>query len=141
MEQRRLAMGVALVGVLGLVAVPAAIVVHRRLQLNKVLADVDDLRRAELHHRDTFGDFVAADPAPRPPYAVDATSVPWRSNEGFTRLGWRPLYPEVHATYRVTLTAKGFVASAACDLDGDGERARVEATESSAATWLTRGVR
>ncbi|HHO53427.1 MAG TPA: hypothetical protein ENK18_21790 [Deltaproteobacteria bacterium] len=107
-------------------------------QLDHVLAQVDEIREAELDHHEAFGGYVGAEAAPRPPAAVDATAVPWEASDGFRRLSWAPDdADEVYASYAVALTGGGFRVTAVVDLDGDGAQALIEATHEAPASVTT----
>jgi hypothetical protein len=118
----------AVVAVLILVAVPLLLSGNRDGQLAEVPLNVNAIRIAEIQYHDAFGDYIAADAAPRPLHAVDATAVPWEPSRGFKRLSWSPETAEVVGSYAVTVTEEGFTVVGACDVDGDGSRATFEAT-------------
>lgn len=130
-------LAVAGVAVLALAGVPIAISWSRQARLTEVVQTVESIRTAEIENRRAFGEYVGADAAPRPPHAVDAIAVPWIPTEGFEKLHWYPAGEDVRGSFRVVLTATGFVVHGACDIDGDGERALVEATEELPAHLVT----
>ena len=130
--------GVAVVAVLALIAVPVVWSTNRKSQREEVRINVDAIRLRELDNKAVFSEYLGADAAPRPPHAVDATPVPWVPTEGYRRLGWAPEQTEVRGAYSVTLTPDGgFLVRGACDVDGDGRRAIYEATADRPATLVT----
>jgi hypothetical protein len=136
-SSRSVLLGVAALAIAGLLSIPLWLWSARRASRDEVVRTVESIRVAEIENRRAFGEYVGADAAPRAPYAVDATPVPWVPGEGFERLHWRPPSDQVLGSFRVVLTASGFVVHGACDVDGDGERALIEATESAPARLLT----
>ena len=107
-------------------------------RLSAVLNDVENLRQFELKHQQLFGEFIGANAAPRTPDAVSPDPVAWTSTPGFDELAWAPSNTEeVWASFSVTLDAQGFMIRANCDLDGDGETARFEASHDQAATQVS----
>ena len=112
-------------------------------RLAAVLNDVENLRQFQLKHQELFGEFIGANAAPRTPDAVSPEPVAWTSNPGFDELAWAPAHSEeVWASFSVTLTrptldGQGFVIRAYCDLDGDGETARFEASQDQPATRVS----
>ncbi len=127
----------AALAVAALVSIPVIISWSRQARLDEVIATAESIRISELENRKAFGEYVAAEAAPRPPHAVDAAFVPWVPSEGFTRLNWFPRATELRGSFSVVLTPTGFVVHAACDIDGDGERALIEATEGVPARLVT----
>lgn len=112
-------------------------------RLASVLADVENLRQVELKHKELFGEFVGAHAAPRSPDQASSDAIPWSSTPGFNELSWAPSNTdEVWASFSVTLDGAGFLVRATCDLDGDGEMARFEASHDQPARQSSaRGVR
>ena len=101
---------------------------------DQVLADVEAIRAHEIDHKNIFGDYIAAESAPRGPHEVDGTPVAWTPNRGFKRLSWEPATPDaVLGSYSVVLDGDGFTVIGVADGDGDGKVARVEATADQAA--------
>lgn len=123
--------GAAVVGVLGLIAIPLFLSVGKGSAREEVPLLVESIRKFEFLHHEPFGEYVSAAPAPREPHLVDGHAVPWVTNAGFTKLGWEPGVEgltEVYGSYHVSATEDGFKVTGTCDVDGDGERATFEAT-------------
>lgn len=134
--------GAAVVGVLGLIAVPLFLSVGKSSSREEVPLLVESIRKAEFLHHEPFGEYVAAQPAPRGPTAVNDQAVPWASNAGFTALGWSPEaqgLTDVYGSYHVSVTDGGFKVTGTCDVDADGERATYEATAEDEAHAVTPG--
>jgi hypothetical protein len=132
--------GAAVIGVLGLIAVPLFMSVGKNSSREEVPLIVESLRRAELFHFKQFGEYVAIEAGPRSPTTVGKSSVPWKPNPGFTALGWDPGQEglsELYGSYRVSVTDNSFKVTGTCDVDGDGERATFEATVEEEAKALT----
>lgn len=132
--------GAAVIGVLGLIAVPLFMSVGKNSSREEVPLVVESLRRAELFHFKQFGEYVAIESGPRAPTTVGTTSVPWATNAGFTALGWTPAkegLSDLYGSYKVSVTDAGFKVTGTCDVDGDGERATFEATVDDEAKALT----
>ncbi|MFT4623536.1 MAG: hypothetical protein ACI8PZ_002192 [Myxococcota bacterium] len=105
---------------------------------DQVLADVEAIRAHELDHKNIFGDYIAADAAPRAPHLVNGDAVAWEPTRGFERLSWEPSDPaEVRGSYSVVLEPDGFRVIGVSDADADGKVARVEATAGEAAHLVT----
>ena len=103
-----------------------------------VLADVEAIRQHEIDHKNIFGDYIAADAAPRAPHEVTTEPVAWTPSRGFKRLSWEPAMPErVHGSYSVVVEAGSFRVIGDADGDGDGKVARIEATADQAAHLVT----
>ena len=117
--------GVAVVGVLLLIAVPFGISKAKKSKRGEVPLLVQAIHATEVTHAAAFKDegYVAAEAAPRAMHAVSDETVPWASNRGYDRLAWAPESAEVYGAYKVTLEGDGFTVHGACDVDGDGERA------------------
>lgn len=120
--------GIAVVAVLILVAIPLLLSGSKQGQIAEVPLNVNGIRTAEIQYHDAFNEYVSAESAPRPPHAVDPTPVEWVPSRGFKRLSWEPETPTVVGSYSVTATSDGFTVFGACDVDGDGARATFEAT-------------
>ena len=101
--------------------------------LDELLVNVEALRQAELQYKGAFGDYVSADAAPRAPHEVDGNAVPWTPSEGFRKLSWAPPNEAVVGSYQIRTDPDGFTVIGTCDLDGDGQRAIVEASAGNAA--------
>lgn len=132
--------GAAVIGVLGLIAVPLFMSVGKNSSREEVPLVVESLRRAELFHFKQFGEYVAIESGPRAPTTVGTTSAPWATNAGFTALGWTPGevgLSDLYGSYKVSVTDAGFKVTGTCDVDGDGERATFEATADDEAKALT----
>ena len=136
---REILIGVAVVVVLLVAAIPLLGYVNETSKRAEVPLLVESIRAAELaqgRHFPAEG-YVSADWAPRAPIALDGAAVEWTSNEGFTRLGWTPEadgYTWVRGTYKVAATRDGFTVVGKCDLDEDGDPAWFEATADEPAT-------
>jgi type II secretory pathway pseudopilin PulG len=129
--------GVAVVAVLVLIAVPLGLNMGKKSKRSEVRLNVDSIRLLEMTHKDAFDEYVSADPAPRGPTEVDPNAVPWVPTEGFVKLSWQPEQAEVRGSYSVSANRKGFTVTGTCDIDGDGRRAVFTATESQGATLTT----
>ncbi len=131
--RNELLVGVAILVVAVLIVVPIFVSSDKSSHLDEVLQNVEAIRQAELQHASAFGAYVSADAAPRPPQAVTADAVPWAPTEGFRKLSWAPATGTVLGSYQVQADRDGFKVIGACDMDGDGRRAIVEATGTEAA--------
>lgn len=132
--------GAAVVGVLGLIAVPLFMSVGKNSSREEVPLVVDSLRQAQLFHHKQFGEYVAIESGPQAPTTVGPRGVPWKTNAGFTALGWDPSsvgLSELYGSYKVSVTDDGFKITGTCDVDGDGERATYEATVEDEAKAIT----
>lgn len=129
--------GVAVLAVAALVVVPVLVSTSRSSRVREVEATVEQIRQAEIEHHDTFGEYVEAQAAPRPPHAVDPTAVPWEPSEGFRKLAVAPQRSEVIGSYQVHAERDDFKVIGTCDADGDGRRAVYEATRDQAVHAVT----
>jgi hypothetical protein len=133
--------GVAVIAVLGLIAVPLVLSSGKNGARNEVPLFVNSIREAELAYQKPFGEYVSAAPAPRAISSLDGNAVAWTSNEGFDKIGWSPEKKlgtsEIYGSYKVSATNTGFTITGTCDLDGDGERAIWIATEKEEAKPTT----
>lgn len=130
--------GVAVVAVLGVIALALFGDVGRKAASQEAPMLVDSIRDFEFAYQEPFGEYVSADAAPRAPHEVDQRPVPWTSNAGFDKLGWAPEdVEEVYGSYRVSATSTGFTVTGVTDVDGDGERASYVATEQEKAKATT----
>ncbi|MBX2796664.1 MAG: hypothetical protein KTR31_03310 [Myxococcales bacterium] len=130
--------GVAVLVIVLIFAIPLLLSGGKAGRLDHVMGQVDSLRQAQLVHMEAFGEFVSAEASPRAPRLVDATPVHWIASEGFAKLAWSPQpHDEVYASYAVAVTADGFRVIGTSDLDGDGQRAVVEATQDDEAFVTT----
>lgn len=138
-DRTTLILGVALVVVAVLAVIAVAFTPSSAVaRLEAIEADLDSLRAAELDHLDAFGYAVPAGWAPRASGSLDAEPVPWSPSEGFRMLAWAPTDREaVYASYAVTVADGDFVATARCDLDGDGVYAEFRATSQSGVSRQT----
>jgi len=121
--------GVAVVVVLLFIAVPLGINQSNKSRRGEVPLLVKAIHDAEVAYNEAFSDegFVDCEAAPRAMHAVSADPVPWASNRGYDRLSWKPENADaVYGAYKVTVQDDGFVVTGACDIDGDGERAKFE---------------
>jgi hypothetical protein len=123
--------GVAVVAVLLLIAVPLVMRMSSSSSRTEVPLIVDAIRQAELDYHRQFGDFVSAESTPRAPHLVDGTAIPWANNRGFDTIGLKlpDGITEVYGSYKVTASKDGFVVVGTSDLDGDGARAVYEASD------------
>lgn len=132
--------GVAVLSVLGLIAVPLVWSLGNNSARQEVPLVVESIRAAEFAYHDPFGEYVSAESAPREPHLVDENPVAWASNGGFDKLGWKPGdvgLDTIYGSYKVATTKDGFTVIGTCDIDGDGERAIYEATAEAEATAKT----
>jgi type II secretory pathway pseudopilin PulG len=95
---------------------------------DEVIKNVNAIRTAEIEYHSAFGQYISAEAAPRKPHSVDAQAIAWQPSEGFKTLSWAPAQETVYGTYWVTADKNGFTVHGACDTDGDGVRATIEAT-------------
>lgn len=123
--------GVAVVALLLLIAVPFGISKSKKSRRAEVPLLVKAIHQAEVDYKAAFAaeGFVTCEAAPRPMHAVDKEPTKWASNRGFDRLAWAPEAAEVYGAYKVTVDGDNFVVNGACDIDGDGERALFKATK------------
>lgn len=123
--------GVAVVALLLLIAVPFGISKSKKSRRAEVPLLVKAIHQAETDYKAAFSaeGYVNCEAAPRPMHAVDKNPVPWASNRGYDRLAWAPEGAEVYGAYKVTVEGDGFVVNGACDIDGDGERALFKAAK------------
>jgi hypothetical protein len=132
--------GVAVVIVLLLIAVPFGISKAKKSKRGEVPLLVQAIHATEVTHAAAFKDegYVACEAAPRAMHAVDDTTAAWASNRGYDRLAWAPESAEVYGAYKVTVEGDSFTVHGACDVDGDGERSLYaqgkDATEAAMST-------
>jgi Tfp pilus assembly protein PilE len=131
------AIGVAVVAIVAVIAIPLGMGASRSSKRAEVPLNVDAIRTAEITQREAFDEYVSAKTAPRDPTTLDARAVPWEPSSGFVKLAWKPVQAEVYGTYSVTATADGFTVVGTCDVDGDGERAEFRATQDENARMVT----
>lgn len=129
--------GVAVLAVAILIIVPIVVSSSKSSRVEEVERNVNLIRTAELQYHEAFGDWVSAEAAPRPAYAVDPNPIPWVPTDGFRKLSWAPDDAAVIGSYQVQADASGFKVIGACDVDGDGERAVFEATADTEAHLVT----
>lgn len=129
--------GVAVISLIGLVAVPLSVNMAQKAKRNELVINVESLRTVVVAHHDAFQEYVNAAAAPRPNFEVNATPMPWAPSDGFKKLSWAPEQPEVLGSYSVTVTSDGFKIIGTSDIDEDGIRAIVEASTSSPARLVT----
>ena len=120
--------GVAVLAVGTMIVAPMVISSSKSNRVTELEVNVNAIRQAELQYHDAFGEYVSADFAPRAAYQVDPNPVPWVPSEGFRKLSWQPETDQVVGSYTVQAEGNGFKVTGTCDVDGDGERAIVEAT-------------
>jgi len=144
MHQRRgeigrteILIGVAVVAVLALIAVPLGLNRAKNSKLSEVPLNVELIRVSEIKYESAFNKFVPATSAPREAHAVDAELVKWAPSDGFKKLSWAPDAEEVRGSYQVSTTDDGFTVEGACDVDGDGQRAIFKATKEAEAAATT----
>ena len=124
------AIGIAVVLVVGLVTMPLLRGTSNDSLRAEVPLNVDAIRIAEETNQEAFGEYISAEAAPRAPDATNATPVAWVPTKGFKTLAWEPANTtEVYGAYSVEATATGYVVRGTCDTDGDGRRATYEANE------------
>ena len=131
--------GVAVVVILGLVTIPLWMGTSRKAKRAEVPLIVDDIALAERTNKKAFDAYVSAEASPRALTAVNGDQVPWNPSAGFTKLHYDPPqdHSELWGAYQVVADEDGFKVTGTCDVDGDGQRARYEATESSDATAVS----
>jgi hypothetical protein len=129
--------GVAVVVVLGAIAIPLVWNTSRNSARQEVPLYVNAIREFEFAYHQPFDEYVSADSAPREAHEVTADPVAWVSNSGFDKIGWTPEDELVYGSYRVSATADGFTVTGTCDIDGDGVRAIYEATDKEEAKAKT----
>lgn len=124
------------VGIMAAVAIPNYVAMQYRAKRAEVPANVDGIKTAELAYNMAFGTYIAAAPAPRG--IPDKTLQDWTYPADFQTIGWQPS-GKVQGTYSVEVSADGtdFVVVGVCDVDGDGEYARYEATRDGGAEMVT----
>ncbi len=124
--------GVAVVVLLLVIAVPFGINKSKKSRRAEVPLVVKAIHQAEEAHDAAFGGYIECEAAPRPMHAVTKDPVPWASNRGYGRLSWAPEAAELYGAYKVALEGDGFTVTGACDIDGDGERALFKAAKADA---------
>ena len=129
--------GLAVILVLGVMAVPLAFQLDKRAKRSQVEEIVDQIRTAELARHEGYGSYLEADASPRSAVEVDADAVAWTPSPGFATLRFRPTADALRGSFRVELTDNDFLVVGECDVDGDGERARFEASADRPATLMT----
>jgi len=132
--------GVAVVAVLALIAVPLGLNRAKNSKLSEVQVNVDLIRISEINYASAFSKFVPATAAPREPHAVDEELVKWVPSAGFKKLSWAPETEEVRGSYQVRTTDDGFEVEGVCDVDGDGQRAVFKATKDATAQQTNDGI-
>jgi type IV pilus assembly protein PilA len=109
---------VSIIGVLSSVAIPNYIRFQLRSKTAEAKINLAAIRTAEEAYFSEFGLYL---PASAEPTAIPGTQkVPFVSNIGFTRIGWKP-EGLVLFSYGVAIGGEGtgFTADAGADLDGD----------------------
>ena len=121
-----------------LVATPLMLSSGLAGRLSELRDQVESLRAAQLDHREAFGTYVGAASAPRTPAELGPDPVAWKPSRGFERLAWAPEPRQaVYASFAVAITEGGFRITGTSDLDGDGERAVIEATQDAPANAVS----
>ena len=133
---------VLVVVVLAGVAIPLVTYLNGRSDQEEAKAVVEAIRQAELARYKAFpaDGFVTTDWAPREVDALTADATQWKSNDGFTELGWSPSQlglAWVRGAYKVKRTKEGFKVLGRIDSDGDGTPVEWEATHDTPATRLS----
>jgi hypothetical protein len=128
-----------IIGVVAIVvAVGAAMValnVGSRSSEEEAPLMVNAIRAQLIQEAEYFQEgYASADWAPRQPSGLNATAVPWKTNPGYTKLGFTPELTELRGAYRVIITDSGFRVEGRIDVNGTGEQIVWEATEESPAT-------
>ncbi len=128
--------GVPFVGIMAAIAIPNYVAMQYRAKRAEVPGNVDGIKTAELAYNMAFGKYVAADAAPTG--TPDKTLKDWTYPADFQTIGWEPT-GKVRGAYSVEVSPDGtdFVVVGICDVDGDGEYARYEATRDRGATMVT----
>lgn len=132
-----LMVGIAVVALIALVAVPLGSNMAKKSKRNELLENVNSIRIVVMAHHDAFQEYVGATPAPRSPFEVNSTAVPWIPSEGFKKLSWAPEEPTVRGSYSISVSESGFKIVGTSDIDEDAERAVVEASETSLAKLVS----
>ena len=129
--------GLAVLLVLGLLAIPLARGGGHKAKRGEVPIIVNEIRAAALAIKEHYGEYYSAKPAPRGPTEVDADTVEWLPSDGFIRLTFEPSMTQLRGSYSVAATEDGFTVTGTCDVDGDGNRAVFKATADTEATMQT----
>ena len=129
--------GVAVVALLLLIAVPLMINKGKKSRRAEVPLLVKAIHQAEVDYNAAFEGYQACEAAPRAMHAVTKDPVAWASNRGYDRLAWAPESAEVYGAYKVTVEGDSFTVHGACDTDGDGERALFEQGKDAAEATMT----
>ncbi len=131
--------GVGVLAVIALITVPLWTNTARRSARAEVPLLVGYIRTAEITQKKAFEEYISAEASPRALTAVNGERVPWKPSPGFSRLNWTPPegYAEVYGAYQVIASEDDFTVVGSSDVDGDGERARVEATATQEAHLVT----
>ena len=129
--------GVAVVALLLLIAVPLMINKGKKSRRAEVPLLVKAIHQAEVDYNAAFEGYQACEAAPRAMHAVTKDPVAWASNRGYDRLAWAPETTEVYGAYKVAVDDDGFTVSGACDIDGDGERALFQAAKADTDAVMT----
>jgi type II secretory pathway pseudopilin PulG len=131
--RNELLVGVAVLLVAILIVVPIFVWSNKANSLDEALQNVEAIRQAEVQYHEAFTSYVSAAAAPRAPHLVNGEAAAWVPTEGFRKLSWAPITDSVACSYQVQADRAGFKVMGSCDLDADGRRATVEATEAEAA--------
>ena len=129
--------GVAVVALIVLVAIPLGRNMSKKAKRNELTENVNSIRIVVMAHHDAFQEYVSASAAPRGPYEVNPNAVPWTASEGFRKLSWAPDAPDVRGSYQVEVVGDGFKITGTADIDGDGQRSVVEATQAHSAKLVS----
>jgi type II secretory pathway pseudopilin PulG len=128
---------VPVIGILAAIAIPNFLVMQMRAKRSEAPANLDAIRVAERAYHAEWDEHVPVPPTPdlvpgRTPTAFEGGGL-----SAFQDLGWVATSP-VYCRYNViTHGVHDFLATAECDIDGDGVYAVYEATPDSKATLVT----
>ena len=98
---------------------------------------LDSIRTAEKAYEAAFDSYYTCPQTPSPVPSSDGAQWAGGGKADFDQLGWEPADDLVYCSFDVQTRGDSFTATARCDMDGDGEQAIIEATESLAPRLMT----
>jgi hypothetical protein len=107
---------------------------ERRAEAQKWL---DSVRTAEKAYEAAFDKYHSCPLTPSTVPGSEGAAWAGGGETDFNEIGWSPDAALVYCSFEVQATKNSFVATARCDIDGDGEFAIIEATESQAPSVKT----